>query len=384
MPPLFLLLRATAIGVVGSVLASAHSVQCTQASPSCALGASDAHTIDALASIRLQDQGIPWDVESDDFHHGYNAKTVQLQILRLRAEYADSTGSKSPVMRIVGFFPGVPTSSVYKHLTNVALRCRWDSNYTHFEQFLGKCPATLAKAEDLRRPFAAVAKKRAHCSGDVCTLVPDVVSATLDGGWFSHRVGGPLMRRFGLADRLFQYERHTYAYSFCKDAVTMPGDTARTTTVYDILFSGSKRAREAAAIEAPLLGAWLRANRDAVACEEVNVNFQHIALIPIADAESQLFADSNQLRQLCRMGSMLDTSSTKLVYDLWKSSHERFSRGAASSPGTLLVMTSANDVSVPALLPRWAQNTIVATMSRKAYSQLLKVCVEKAADEGPV
>ncbi|KAG5473939.1 hypothetical protein LSCM1_04575 [Leishmania martiniquensis] len=381
MPHVSAFLRAAAISAVGAALVTTHTVLCAHPLPSCMLSTSNAHLMDAVASMRLQDQGIPWDIEGDDFHNGYDPKTVQLQILRLRAEYVDSTGSTSPVMRIVGFFPGVSTSSVYEHLTNVSLRRAWDVNYTHFEQFAGKCPTTLGNVDELRRPLAAVAKTRAKCSGDVCTLVPDVTSVELDNGWFSHRVGGALMRRFGLADRLFQYERHSYAHSLGTSSPTSV-NAAPTPQMYDVLFSGSKRAREKAAIEAPQLGAWLRANRDAVACEEVNMNFQHILLIPIADAPAQLFGNSEQLRQLCIMGSMLDLKSTKLVYDVWKKTHEQVLRGTDSFPGTLLVMTSANDVSVPAFFPRWAQKTILATMSRKAYGLLLKACLQRSADEG--
>ncbi|CAC9510900.1 protein of unknown function - conserved [Leishmania donovani] len=385
MPPLYALFRATASAVVGSALASAHYAQRASALTSSVVEGPDAGTADAVASMRLQDQTIPWEIECDDFRHGYQANTVQLQILRLRAEYAASSGEKSPVIRIVGFFPGVASKTVYEHLTNVTLRRGWDCNYTNFEQFSGKCPSTLAEVDALQRPFAAVANVRPCCSGDVCTLVPDVAGVVLDDhGWFTHRVGGPLLRRFGLADRLFQYERLTYEYYFGEGAAVTSTGAATASKMYDVLFSGSKRTREAASTAAPPLRAWLQANREAVPCEEVDMNFQHILLVPIADAEAQLFRNSDQLRSLCTMGSMIDVTSTKLVYDVWKDTQQRVLDGAASSPGTLLIMSSANNVGIPALLPRWAQKTILSTMSHKAYGYLLKACQEYSSHQDSV
>ncbi|GET90584.1 hypothetical protein, conserved [Leishmania tarentolae] len=383
MPPLYTLLRFTALGVAGSGLTSWGYAQRASALTSSILERPDAATADAVASMQLQDQGIPWEIECDDFHHGYQTNTIQLQILRLRAEYAAPSGEKSPVIRIVAFFPGVSSSIVYEHLTNVPLRRGWDCNYTNFEQFPGNCPSTLSEAHAPRRPFEAVAKMHPCCSGDVCTLVPDVASVVLDDyGWFTHRVGGPLLRRFGLADRLFQYERISYAYNFGKGAAIKSGESSTANKMYDVLFSGSKRTREAASIAAPPLRAWLQANREAVPCEEVDVNFQHILLMPIADAEAQMFRNPDRLRALCTMGSMLDEVSTKLVYDMWKDTQQRVSDGAAPSPGTLLVMTSANNVGIPGLLPRWAQRTILSTMSHKAYSLLLKACWEHSSQGG--
>lgn len=385
MPHLRTLFRATAIGVVASALASAHYAQRAPALASSVFEGPDAGTADAVASMRLQDQAIPWEMECDDFRHGYQTNTVQLQILRLCAEYAASSGEKSPVIRIVGFFPGVPSKTVYEHLTNVTLRRGWDCNYTNFEQFSGECPSTLAEVDPLRRPLAAVAKMRPCCSGDVCTLVPDVAGVVLDDhGWFTHRVGGPLLRRFGLADRLFQYERLSYAYCFAESAAVMSRDATTASKMYDVLYSGSKRTREVASTAAPSLRAWLQANREAVPCAEVDMNFQHILLLPIADAEAQLFRNSDQLRSLCTMGSMFDMTSTKLVYNVWKDTQQRVLDGTVSSPGTLLVMSSANNVGIPALLPRWAQKTILSTMSHKAYGSLLKACREHTSHEDSV
>ncbi|CAJ1005463.1 hypothetical protein Q4I28_000783 [Leishmania naiffi] len=381
MPPLSLFLRATAAAVVGNAVTSTQYAQCAPAFSSSVFGAPDARTLDALGSIRLQDQDIPWEIESDDFHRGYDANKTQLQILRLRAEYVDSTGAKSPVMRVVGFFPGVPTSTVYEYLTNVTLRRGWDCNYTHFEQFAGNCPSTLPDSEMLRRPLATVAKKFYQCCGDECTLIPDVADVMLDHGWFCHRVGGSVLRRFGLADRLFQYERLSYAYGFRESAADMSGGVGISTKMYDIIFSGSKRAREEASAAAPSLSDWIQANREAVPCEEVDMNFQHVVLVPIAEAKAQLFCNSDQLRQLCTMGSMLDVRSTKLVYDVWKDTQSRTTRGTALLPGTLLIITSASNVGIPPLLPRWAQKTIMGTISRKAYDHLLTACLEDGSGE---
>ncbi|KAK7200208.1 hypothetical protein NESM_000072200 [Novymonas esmeraldas] len=384
MPPVGAFLRAATLGSLGGALVSARNAWCAPVLPPAPTGASDELTVDAIAGMRLQDQSTLWDIELDEFGGGYRADTAQLQILRLRAEYADSTGATAPVMRIVGFFPAVATSTVHDHLTNVELRRRWDANYTHFARFDGtRPPVVLESVPTVRRPLAAVARRRPQCSGDVCTLVPDVSTAALDDGWFCHRVGGALLRRFGLADRLFQYERISFVHRFDGGRA----DTAETgggaAAMYDVLFCGSKRARAAATSMAPPLGAWLQENRSASPCEEVDVNFQHVVLIPIADAAEQLFADAAQLRRLCTMGSLLDETSSKLVYSVFKDTTERAARGAAPQPGTLLVMTSANKVGVPPLLPRWVQATVSSTMSRKAYGRLLEECVLRESLAAP-
>ncbi|KAG5499439.1 hypothetical protein JKF63_08003 [Porcisia hertigi] len=376
MPSFFLLLRATALGAVGGALASVQYVRCMPELSSSLFTPPDAPPPDVLSSMRMQDQAISWEVETDDFRHGYQGGAVPLQILRLGADYVDSSGASSPVMRIVGFLPGVTTPTVYEHLTDLTLRCRWDRNYTLFAKFTGTVPLKLLEDEKLCRPFATVAKKRPDCSGNVCTLVPDMFCVAFDANWFCHRVGGALLRRFGLADRLFQYERLSSVYSFREAPAATDGKVVNAVKFYDVLFSGSKRARQAAAEAAPELAAWLQANHDAAPCEEVDVNFQHILLVPVADAEAQLFSNAYQIRQLCRMGSMVDERSTKLVYDVCKDTLHRFSSGAASSPGTLFVMTSANNVSLPARLPRWAQRMILGSVSRTAYGRLLQACRE--------
>lgn len=363
-------LKAAALGAVANAMCPAGRVDCASLLDDSTPAAANAATQDLVASMRMQDRGLEWTVEADDFKQGLRAATAQLQILRLCGDYTDVEGNNVPVMRLVGFFPGVSTDTLYRHLTDLQLRLAWDTNYTFYEAFTGKFDGSLREAA-LQRPMAAVARKRPNCEGDVCTLVPDVEGTFLDHGWFGHGVGSASLRRFGLVDRLFQYERLSHAFRLTTDASPL--------TMYDIVFSGSRRTREAAAAASPGLASWLQARRSCGDCEGVDVNFQHIALVPIADAAAQLTNHPEQLQRLCTMGSMLDEATAKLVYGVLKDSQHRTERGEAALPGTLLVMTSANNVRVPTFLPVWMQKKISGSLSRKAYGQLMDACLKDVA-----
>lgn len=371
-------LKAAALGAVANAFLPTRCVQCAPLLDASQTPLAEATTAtqDFRASICLQDGDAHWSVEADDFQNGLRAATAQLRILRLGDEYVDAEGNSAPVMRLVGLFPGVSTDVLHRHLTDLRLRLAWDTNYTFFERFPGEFCGTL-QGSLLQRPLAAVAKKRRHCEGDVCTLVPDISSSTFDHGWFCHGVGSSSLRRFGLVDRLFQYERLSHAFHFTADTDVTPATAATTLTMYDILFSGSKTAREAAGAASPPLAAWLKARRSRGDCEGVDVNFQHILLLPIADANAQILERPEQLQRLCTMGSVLDVQTAKLVYSVFKDSQERTNNGQASLPASLLVMTSANNVSVPVFLPLWMQKKISGSVSRKAYGNLMAACLKE-------
>ncbi|KPI82724.1 hypothetical protein ABL78_8262 [Leptomonas seymouri] len=374
--PLFnIFLKAAALGAAAKALLPVSCTQCAPLLDDPQASAADAANQDLIASMRLLDQHPQWTIEADDFQSNFRKGTAQLRILRLSDEYTDAEGNRVPVMRLVGLFPGVSTDKLYHYLTNRQKRLAWDTNYSFYESFNGDCCGSL-KDPSLQRPMAAVAKKRPRCEGDVCTLVPDVSSSTFDHNWFCHGVGSPSLRRFGLADRLFQYERLSTAFRFAKDPAH---PSSCVLTAYDIIFSGSRRARDAAAAASPALASWLQARRSSGDVEGVDINFQHIVLIPIADAHDQLLAQPEQLYRLCTMGSVLDTKTAKLVYDVFKESQTRTEQGRASLAGSLLVMTSANNVRVPAFLPLWVQKKISGSVSRKAYGNLMSACME---DEG--
>ncbi|KPA80726.1 putative mitochondrial hypothetical protein [Leptomonas pyrrhocoris] len=372
MSVLSVFLKAAALGAAMNALLPSRRAQCAPFVDAPPASAADVATQDLVASMRLLDQDPQWSIEADDFHNSLRAATVQLRLLRLSATYTDAEGDTAPVMRLVGLFPGVSTDTLYHYLTGLQTRPAWDANYTFYERFNGACRGTL-QHPSLQRPMAAVAKKRPHCEGDVCTLVPDISSSIVDHDWFCHGVGSPSLRRFGLVDRLFQYERLTTVFRFAADAEAVP---AGALAVYDILFSGSRRARDRAAADSPALAAWLQTKRRCDDVEGVDVNFQQITLIPIADAHDQLLARPEQLHWLCTMGSVMDDKAAKLVYNVFKDTQTRSEQGKASLPGSLLVMTSANNVHVPKLFPLWMQKKISGAVSRKAYGQLMAACVK--------
>jgi hypothetical protein len=365
-------LKAAALGAAANALLPARVAQCIPLLDAPQPTAGGDGTKDLVASMALLDRTPKWSIEADDFQSDVQAGTAQLRILRLSDEFTDADCRRAPVMRLVGLFPGVSTDTLYQHLTDLQMRPAWDTNYTFYERFDGTFSGTLQEPS-LQRPMAAVSKKRPQCEGDVCTLVPDVSSTALDHHWYGHGVGSPALRRFGIADRLFQYERFSRSFQISGEVSTA---LSAGVTVYDVLFSGSKRAREVASAASPTLAAWLQARRDSPTCEGVEVNFQHIVIIPLADANEQLMTHPEQLQRLCTMGSVMDETAAKLVYTVLKDSQMRYEEGNAALPASLLVMTSANNVNMPTLLPLWMQKKISGSVSRKAYSQLMAACLK--------
>ncbi|RNF18625.1 uncharacterized protein Tco025E_04399 [Trypanosoma conorhini] len=313
-----------------------------------------------------------WKVESSNFPKpGTVARPTdgpKVQVLRLGSSYLpDATGGcPTPFMRVVGFFPDALPEEVFKFMTDLQLRRKWDRNYHMFCKW--DPPARSSAPESLtavKRPIEMVAKKTPICSDDTCLLVPDIAEVVLEHGWFAHRVGHALLERFGIADRLFAYERRSVCY-------TRPDCAASPLKLYDVLYSGSGEAVEKAAGQSEPFASWLHSCESEQEATRVSVNYQHILILPIADAAVQLWADP---LRFSFGGSMVDRKTTRAIYDTFMNSvrlHEETKR----LDGTLMIMTSANDVQMPSGVPMWAQRMLAAFFSNYAQREMLKAIRE--------
>ncbi|EKF33698.1 hypothetical protein MOQ_002435 [Trypanosoma cruzi marinkellei] len=309
-----------------------------------------------------------WKVESSNFlkrgevsRHNDEPK---VQVLRLGSSYSpdDGNGHPIPFMRVVGFFPDALPEEIFNFMTDLYLRRKWDRNYHMFRKW--DCSAEQSAPETLnsvKRPIEMVAKKRPMCQNDVCLLVPDIKEEVVDHGWFAHRVGHSLLDRFGIADRFFAYQRRSVCY-------TKLGSDASLLKVYDVLYSGSGETVKKATEQSEPLAEWLHLCESEQEATRVSVNYQHILIIPIADAASQLWADP---LRLAFGGSMVDGKTTKIVYDEFMDSIRLYAE-TKKLDGTLMIMTSANDVQMPSGVPMWAQRMLATFFSNYAHREMLK------------
>ncbi|RNF05445.1 hypothetical protein TraAM80_04545 [Trypanosoma rangeli] len=309
-----------------------------------------------------------WKVESSSFPKPNAVARLsdepKVQVLRLGSSYLpDSKGGRPiPFMRVVGFFPDALPEEIFRFMTDLQLRRRWDHNYHMFCKW--DPPVTVTAPESMtavKRPIETVAKKTPICRGDTCRLVPDIEEEVLEQGWFAHRVGHSLLEKFGMADRLFAYQRRSVCY-------TKSGCASSPLKLYDVLYSGSGETVKKAAEQSEPFATWLHSCESEQEATRVSVNYQHILIIPIADAAIQLWADP---LPFSFAGSMVDERTTKLIYDAFMAS-ERLHRETRRLDGTLMIMTSANDVQMPSGVPMWTQRMLATFFSNYAQREMLK------------
>ncbi|KEG08827.1 hypothetical protein DQ04_06371000 [Trypanosoma grayi] len=314
-----------------------------------------------------------WKVESSNFLKEGGVSRPdddpKVQVLRLGSSYPTDAknGRPAPFMRIVGFFPDVLPEEVFEFMTDLHLRRQWDRNYHMFCKWNDNDNKDSAESgavnhlETTERPIEMVAKKTPLCRGDCCLLAPDVARDTVDQGWFAHRVGHSLLDKFGIADRLFVYQRRSVSY-------TKRDHGPKPLKMYDVLYSGTDEAVEMTREQSKSFHKWLYLCEKEREAARVSVNYQHILILPIADAASQLWA--NPLPLSCG-GSMVDGETTKIVYDTFINT-VRLQKETNKLDGTLMIMTSANDVQIPRSVPMWAQRMLAAFFSNHAYREMLK------------
>ncbi|ORC93855.1 uncharacterized protein TM35_000017320 [Trypanosoma theileri] len=318
----------------------------------------------------LDERQQEWNVESNNFPKGSVTKRSceepKIQVLRLGSPYPvnSENGRPAPFMRVVGFLPDVLPEEVFECMTDLQRRKEWDHNYHMFRKWDDSTETKVLNClNTVERPIEMVAKKNPICQNNCCVLIPDIRRSVIDYGWFAHRVGHKLLEQFGIADRLFVYERSSVCYT------PLNVDTTNTSLkMYDVLYSGTDEAVNESNDQSEKFAEWLNLCEKEHDATRVSVNYQHILILPIADAASQLW--SNPM-PLSFGGSMVDKKSTKLVYDAFMNS-VRLHKETKRLDGTLMIMTSANDVQIPSSVPMWAQRMMASFFSNHAYREMLK------------
>ncbi|EPY25885.1 hypothetical protein STCU_06428 [Strigomonas culicis] len=265
-------------------------------------------------------------------------------------------------MRMICFLPSVSTPKVAEYIADINLRKSWDENYGSFEKEKDD-PIVQSTIIPYARPIEAVAGHFGVCEGDACKLEPNVQQRLVDSNFYAHRVRTGFADYFGIADRLFFYKRNTYLY--------VPRSRPDAAPMVDILYDGNTRLVRAMEASGDATSRWIERVRDEGHFEPAFMNYQHVVLVPIADAERQLFANSDTLKALATSGSMFDEMSSKRLYRIAKSTAAASEGEAVGVKGTLLIMTSANEVGVPRFIPLWSQKRISARVTLKAYEHLL-------------
>lgn len=319
------------------------------------------------------DSNCHWGIDfsnMESFHHNVASGLVSMQILRLQTEYVSSLGVQSPFMRMVCFLPSVSTERACEFIADVALRKSWDENYGSFEkEYEG--PVVANAVIPYSRPIEMVAGKVGVCEGNACKLEPNVVKTLTDSNFYAHRVRTGFAGHFGIADRLFFYKRNTFTYA--------PRNPLCASPMVDILYHGNSSMIKDKEESGGDTSRWIKKVKSEGKFEPAFMNYQHVVLVPIADAQRQLFKHADTFDSLATTGSMFDETSSKKLYDLTKQSGSIVEDGCTGVSGTLLIMTSANEVGVPRFIPLWSQKRISARVTLKAYESLLFAIHDKSA-----
>lgn len=351
-----------------------------------------------------------WEVETSDFtpsemKNHVDRGTPCFQMLRQSTLYTSRDGvSTAPFLRLVGFFPGVTSAQVLDHVSDIDKRLTWDRNYQLFRAFPGEesCNGvndrTTGSDDSLCRPMQRVAKRRPLCTNGECRLLPDVLSTQISKTWMCHRVGSRFLTKLGLLPRLFVYERSIWSHApnAALESVNPNGSSlnpppfsSSLPALYDVLYNGSRAAVTYGKEHTAGLKAWLEEPDTAsVQSVAVDMNYQHLLLLPIANYQKQLVEQPEQLNALARSGSQLDTASTTRLYQVYQESLALFSHNGTSPSvadrnshprdlsGTLLIMTSANDAAAPQLL-RFVERRAAEKILRQAYGGLMDSIVRE-------
>ncbi|SCU66013.1 uncharacterized protein TEOVI_000883100 [Trypanosoma equiperdum] len=317
-----------------------------------------------------------WRIESTSFPPPAKLESVGnepgLQVLRLSTTYtAVSNGGRGvPVLRLIGYLPGVAPEEVHRHMTDLKLRRQWDHNYTMFCRWDDGTRMFIDPLGLIRRPMEHVTRKTPVCEGDRCLLLPDVTSCVVDSGWFAHRVGNSLLEKFGIAERLFIYQRRSLCYT------KQGGADANPLRMYDVLYSGDGEMLNHARTQSERFAEWMRSCSGGRKVSLVSMNYQHVLIVPISDVTAQVW---KQPDRLSFGGSMVSEENTKAVYNLFMETTSHF-KETRKLDGTLVVMTSANDASIPSHIPMWLQRKLTSVFSTYVYQQLLEAILSKRRD----
>lgn len=306
-------------------------------------------------AVSCIDHAKNWEVDFSNFSTrsvSERKRLPSLQIMRL-TDTCILSNREVPVMRIVGFFPGILPSTLFELLTDREYRLKWDFNYRMFEGFLGG-------QTPVERVFPL--RQRGDSTSD---SIPHVVTS-LNSGWFAHRVGSALLSSLGIGGRQFLYFRRNYQVKF------LSKDPRGVFSAYHAVYDGCDQTIEKA-IEDQQLSTWVKAHKEATTAVHSKMNYQHIVLLPVGDAENQIFSkNAESFSHVCRCGSIFDFDTFHKFLSFSSDSLSQAQNQRLNHPqGTLCVITSVNDIYVPPSIPKWVQKKIASSLTVKIYDALM-------------
>lgn len=297
-----------------------------------------------------------WEIDFSNFSSRSISERSQmpsLQILKLKDRCVLSNGGV-PAMRIVGFFPGILPSTLHELLTDRKHRLKWDFNYRMFDGFVGA-----------QEPPDRVLPKLQRCGGNT----GDIPYTAIDvhKGWFTHRVGSTVLRNLGIEGRHFLYFRRSYRLRI------LSKELSNEFSMFQTIYDGCDQTIEKAMEDVDFRG-WVKAHREATTAIHSSMNYQHIALLPVADPDIQIFGqDTPDLLHLSNSGSMFDEETFSKFVSFTADSLSLAKRQGKKEPqGTLCIITSVNDIHVPPSVPNWLQKRIASSLTVKIYETLMK------------
>lgn len=314
-----------------------------------------------VSAASCMDRSKRWAVEFSNFSSRSASErqySPSLQIQRLK-ERCLLSGREVPVMRIVGFFPHIHPSTLYELVTDRERRLHWDSHYLMFDNFIGSQEPpdrvlSSPKCEDYR--------------ADCC---PHVITTMNNNGWFTHRVGSFFLDSLGIATRQFLYFRRSYQFRL------LSKDLRQHFSLFHIIYDGCDQTIEKA-LEDGELTSWVEKNQKSTTVVHSKMNYQHIALLPVADMDAQLYGENAEsFRLLSNSGSIFDRDMfcNALAFSSDSLSLAEKQKENQLS-GTLCIITSANDVHIPFSIPKMVQRKMASSMTVKVYNTLMKAALQ--------
>lgn len=307
------------------------------------------------------DRSKRWAVEFSNFSSRSASErqhSPSLQIQRLK-ERCLLSGREVPVMRIVGFFPHIHPSTLFELVTDRERRRHWDYNYLMFDHFVGS-------QEPPERVLSS--SKYENYRGDCC---PHAVTSMNNNGWFTHRVGSFFLDSLGVASRQFLYFRRSYQFRLSTK------DPHQHFSLFHIIYDGSDQTIDNALGDGELTN-WVEKHRQATTAIHSKMNYQHIALLPVADMDSQLYGENAEsFRLLSNSGSIFDRDMFCRALTLSSDSLSLAKKQKENQlSGTLCIITSVNDIYVPPSIPKMVQRKMASSMTVKVYNTLMKAALQ--------
>ena len=285
-----------------------------------------------------------------------------MDVVRLNKKY----GGRVPVMRVIGYFPGLNPTELVEHMVQLKLRMKWDHHYRAFEVIKDVADGPQESLEPLAR------------QGDHHRR----------SEWLFHIVRSSYLEKFGIAERYFIYTRTIFDHPLPQLRRILPANEADYASAFKVLYRGLVPNKDMPYVTKTdagkepthhVRGMYVEQVRSALAkhlsilkipSTHVFMHFQDVLLTPVLSYESL----QKQLAAFRFGGSALTRELPEELFLPVDAPAAPPSNGAQPSSvapfrGTLLVMSSANDVQT-ASLPHWLERVVTSFFCWQSYMYL--------------